>query len=766
MVQLFGPHSSYFKQFHEEISTKIKQNDHDFQQAFNTWLLDFQPMHPHLTPRALRELYIRHSFLALLLTIFFSRTISTTNSSERTSNYLVQGHSMIFDRDYFHWVTGSTLAATLHETLLKDDVNFSPEDLFRNLYQQLISIEERITLGEFYTPPFLARSMIEYAFQEGQVVLDPACGSGIFLVELLKSILEKNTSSPNVQSRQEALLSIFACDVNPLAVATARTNVALLLWYYHHEKLIPKIISNVQRVDFLDESATLIRSLRGKVDLVIGNPPWLVLNNLPSLEEKSRFKALARKFHIFPPPHLVSNLELSAFFLYQTKHVLKPKGHVFFVVSNGFIVGDNHARTRQFLEFDNIEIWKFSTDMFRIHSICLFAQYHPGKYRTKRELENLQVTVKRFSIIEHSKETICSSPRVDYTLGILKQISSEIYVPHAVDVNTTKAKSPRYLVRKFIPLQNKKELLPRGESPYHTRCYNGAVISPRNLLFVSIINEINDSNEELVSVVPVIENPKKRWNFNPLSELGWKHAIVEKKFIHLVVKSVDLIPFLILKYRTAFLPIEINENTGGYRLTTDHQSKGWKYFQLLDQLYRKHQKPDASLPSLWQNIDYQGKLTASRQRAPHKVVIQSGGTKVKAAVVSNPDVIIDHACFFIGTNDLKEARYLCAILNAPIITRDVNLRQAEGARGSGRSIKKRPLEICIPRFNSSLSTHVELVRQSEKMEQLVRKEVIKFLKKRKKALKSVIKIQSHVYQSLHGEFERLDNLVRNIFHVE
>ena len=460
-----------------------------------------------------------------------------------------------------------------------------------------------------------------------------------------------------------------------------------------------------------------------------------------------------------PPPHLVSNLELSALFFYRTKHVLKPKGHVFFVVSNGFMVGDNHVGTRQFLEFDNIEAWKFTTDVFRIHNICLLARYLPELHRTRQELENLHVTVKKFQIIPCQNDSTTTGGNLSFQLQLM---SSEIYIPYAVDEKRD-GKNVRHHVKKLIPLSMKKELLPRGKSPYHSRCFNGAVISPRNLLFVSVTDEFKENDEGCVTIIPAIENPKKRWNFNPLTELGWKHAIVEKKFIHHVVKSVDLIPFLVLKYRTVFLPIEVDENRGGYRLTADHESKGWHYFQLLDQLYRKHQKPDASLPSLWQNIDYQGKLTASRQRAPLKVVIQSGGTKVKAAIVSSPDVIIDHACFFIGTNDLQEARYLYAILNAPIVTRDVNIRQAEGARGSGRSIKKRPLEIAIPQFNPSCSAHVALARQAEKMEELVREKVSKFLKKRKKTPRSVIKVQEHVYKSLHNEFEQLNDLVRDIF---
>ncbi len=756
--QEFGLQSRFFKDFHESAFDLLEQKDHPLQHSFKDWLQDFQSLQPQVSTQALKELYIRHSYLASLLMTFFSRTLSSDNKRKDDDESFSLSYSKLFSQKYFKWTTSHPMTNKISK-MLESHYIFAPEDLFRDLYLHLLTIEERTTLGEFYTPPFLARAMIDHSFRVGQVVLDPACGSGIFLVEILKKILHQGKQSSKSTSQQDTILSIFGFDVNPLAVATTRTNLALLLWNHQQPELIPKLLNNVQQVDFLEENNPIIHSLKGNVDLVIGNPPWLVLNHLSSKSAKLRFKTLARKFHLLPPPHLVSNLELSALFLYRAKHVLRPRGWVFFVVSNGFMVGDNHVGTRQFIEFDNIEAWKFSTDMFRIHNICLLAQYIPRLYRTRQELENLRITVKKFRVIRCQNDPTTKDR--NSTLQ-LEPMSSEIYVPYAVD-NKPNDDNSGFHVKKLIPVRMKKNLLPRGESHYHPLCFNGAVISPRNLLFVSVTGEFTEHDKRFVTIIPTIENPKKRWNFNPLTELGWKHATVEKKFIHHVVKSVDLVPFLVLKYRTVFLPIEIDEDMGGYRLTSDRDSKGWHYFRMLDQLYRKHQKPDASLPTLWQNIDYQGKLTASRQRAPHKIVIQSGGTRVKAAVVSNPNIIIDHACFFIGLNDVNEARYLCAILNAPMITHDVNIRQAEGARGSGRSIKKRPLEIAIPRFNPSHPVHVALSRQAQKMEQVVKKEVDKFLKSRKTPLKSVVKIQKHVYETLHAEFEHLDKLVKELW---
>ena len=56
--------------------------------------------------------------------------------------------------------------------------------MFSGIYEEMVGPNTRRARGEFYTPPSLARLMVHETYQFGQVVLDPACGSGTFLVEL------------------------------------------------------------------------------------------------------------------------------------------------------------------------------------------------------------------------------------------------------------------------------------------------------------------------------------------------------------------------------------------------------------------------------------------------------------------------------------------------------------------------------------------------------------------------------------------------------
>jgi len=110
-------------------------------------------------------------------------------------------------------------------------------DLLKKLYHYLLPREIRHDLGEYYTPDWLAERLVRQTLGEADLgnpakrVLDPACGSGTFLVILIKHI--KQRIAENKQNPGEALEAILhnviGFDLNPLAVIAARTNYLLAL---------------------------------------------------------------------------------------------------------------------------------------------------------------------------------------------------------------------------------------------------------------------------------------------------------------------------------------------------------------------------------------------------------------------------------------------------------------------------------------------------------------------------------------------------------
>jgi SAM-dependent methyltransferase len=107
-------------------------------------------------------------------------------------------------------------------------------DLLKKLYQYLLPSELRHDLGEYYTPDWLAEVTLDRAGYDGDPdkrFLDPACGSGTFLVlaiKRLRSHADRELMDPETVVRQ-ILANVVGFDLNPLAVTAARTNYLLAL---------------------------------------------------------------------------------------------------------------------------------------------------------------------------------------------------------------------------------------------------------------------------------------------------------------------------------------------------------------------------------------------------------------------------------------------------------------------------------------------------------------------------------------------------------
>ena len=111
-------------------------------------------------------------------------------------------------------------------------------DLLKKLYQQLFPKSVRHDLGEYYTPDWLAEHVLnelDYVGDPDKRLLDPACGSGTFLVMAINRIqkwYEKNREHCQFDESElgrKILANIIGFDLNPLAVMAARTNYLIAI---------------------------------------------------------------------------------------------------------------------------------------------------------------------------------------------------------------------------------------------------------------------------------------------------------------------------------------------------------------------------------------------------------------------------------------------------------------------------------------------------------------------------------------------------------
>jgi len=137
------------------------------------------------------------------------------------------------DNDFFHWVGSEQNFRELKKVfrLLAQEIStfdFSTvdEDILKGVYQELIDLDTRHALGEYYTPDWLCERIVqEFTFKTGQTILDPACGSGSFLRAAVHRMRETN---PGI-SVEDINQAVFGIDIHPLSVQIAKTTLLLAL---------------------------------------------------------------------------------------------------------------------------------------------------------------------------------------------------------------------------------------------------------------------------------------------------------------------------------------------------------------------------------------------------------------------------------------------------------------------------------------------------------------------------------------------------------
>ena len=166
---------------------------------------------------ALDNLFIRHTYLSLVIgmAVQASFRIDIRQVAETDPSDLLQGRrfrdatglSGVIESDFFAWpdeVGGHDLIKTLARRVARFDWQNAPPDIAAILYETVIPPDERRTLGEYYTPHWLARTMVRELVDDplNQRALDPACGSGTFIAAAVTHFLEAANPALSLRGAQ------------------------------------------------------------------------------------------------------------------------------------------------------------------------------------------------------------------------------------------------------------------------------------------------------------------------------------------------------------------------------------------------------------------------------------------------------------------------------------------------------------------------------------------------------------------------------------
>ena len=752
------------------------------------------------------DLFVRHTYLTTVIGIVVQASfgIDITRLAERDAEDLLKGRELynatglqgVVESDFFAWpseVGGLPLARAIARRAARFDWSGAPADIAAILYESVIPPDERRQLGEYYTPAWLARAMVEEVVTDplNQRVLDPACGSGTFIVEAVKRVIEAAEEDGLGADETFGKLrdSVIGIDVHPVAVHLARaawslaarpaiegavdTSISAPIYlgdalqlrfrtgdmFAEHEvrievgdernsalvfpvslverandfdSLIRDVADAIERGDdpdialddngisdpaereTLGESVATMRRLhsegsdhiwayyirnlvrpvalsRFKVDVIIGNPPWLNYNQTASTLRTELRSQSENLYGIWAGGRYATHQDVAGLFFARSVDLyLRDGGVIGMVMPHSALQAGQYSKWRTGDWNTGRQTRPLSVDF---------------GYKTAWDLERLEPNTffpvpSSVAFARRAGDATALSGTVERWVG--KAGGADISRERAGITDTSEA----------------------GDSVYAGYSRQGASIVPRVLFFVT-----ETENRAVIRAGGTITvNPRRGsqdkapWKNLELPDIS--EQTIEFSHVYDVHLGETVVPYATLPPLKAVLPIRQGESgiptdgdgVGGVRLGgLDRRMRG--RWQTVSRIWEENKARSNRLNLLGQ-LDYIHKLSSQLEwqedpgDRPVRVVYTSAGIPT-ASILHDDSTIVDYKLFWILCKDKQEAYYLLAIINSDSLYESVKGFMSRGQFGA-RDLQKHLWKLAIPEFDSSDELHVRVSEAGRK----------------------------------------------------
>ena len=760
----------------------------------------------------LDDLFVRHTYLSAVIGTVVQASFGgdVERLAENDPADLLLGHDFrsktglqgVVESDFFAWPTevgGLPLLRTMARRIARFDWQKAPNDVAAILYETVIPPDERRQLGEYYTPDWLARAIVQEVVTEplDQYVLDPACGSGTFVAEAVNHFIEAaNKTSLDPKEVLEWLrFSVAGIDVHPVAVHLARAawvlaaqpaiqaaveagfaaNITVPVYlgdalqlrfrtgdmFAEHnvtvqvededntELVFP--VSLVDRAETFDAlmsdiaeaieqgddptlalddhqitdsgerntlrgtilamqrlhaegrnhiwayyTRNLVRPValsRSKVDVIVGNPPWLIYRNTASTLRTELERQSKDLYGIWVGGKHANHQDISSLFFARCVDLyLKDSGVIGMVLPHSALQTGQHSKWR--------------TGAWQTKSVGR------GRNRTAGRVLSVDFDHKMAWDLE-GLEPNTFFPVPASVVFARRSGEDGKATPLTGEVERWLGKAGATDVRR-VPVSITDTSV-EGDSPYAGLSRQGAVIVPRCLFFVE-----ETRNPAIVQAGQTITvNPrrgsqdKEPWKSLDLATVSEQTVEVAHVFdVHL---GETIVPYATLDPLRAVLPLKRGEHevptgkngVGGIRLggLSQRMRDRWR---VVSNLWEANRAAATKMNLLGQ-LDYYGKLSSQlewrHEPGDRQIRIVYGGWGAPtAALLHEDDAIVDYKLFWVTCRDAQEAYYLLAIINSDALYEMVTPLMSKGQFGA-RDLQKQLWKLPIPEFDPEDSLH-------------------------------------------------------------
>ena len=442
---------------------------------------------------------------------------------------------------------------------------------------------------------------------------------------------------------------------------------------------------------------------RSKVDVVIGNPPWLNYNQTADIL-RAELQTLSRdRYGIWAGGRYASNQDVAGLFFARSVDLyLKDGGVIGFVLPHSALQSGQYSKWRSG-KWQSPPVGRGKN---RVSAFTLSVEF---SHKTAWDLEQLE------------PNTFFPVPACVVFARSTGQ--SGIAAPLAGEVEDWQGAAGSPNVRRIK--RGITDTSTGGVSPYAGYSRQGAAIRPRRFFFV---NE-TENTAIIKAAQTVTVNPRRGGQDKaPWKDLDLTAIIkqnIERAHLFDVHLGETVAPYVTLVPLRALLPLKQGDTAfptdesgpGGIRLGGLEQRMRERW-QTVSGLWEEKKAPATKLNLLGQ-IDYLHKLTSQLEwrhnpgRRPIRVVQTEAGQPT-AALLQNADQIVDVTLYWITCKTLQEANYLLAIINSHVLAAAVNKYTVPNWAGNTRHLHKHLWKLPIPEYDPEQKLHVRISQAGER----------------------------------------------------